>query len=239
VPFNFVLREERMEENSLRFILIAVGVGVLLVIYFYDKWTKRAKGTDKTFEKTAVPTARIEPVVDTEVSFSAVFEDEKVVDSVVKKVTETAVAIEPEERFPLGEQAPVIKLIIQPADSTAMQGAELLTIFTEFGLEFGEMDIFHYCEREGDVVVQQFHVANFLEPGVFPIDNMAGFESTGLVLFFQENNSLKAAASFRSMLAMAQQLSQILGANLMAADMQELTIDKINDIRSQLSKLPH
>jgi len=235
-----------MEENSLRLILLVVGAVVVLVIYFYDKWKKSEMQAEEEFGAGAA-SERADPLMDSNASFSAVFDDNKIVESAVEKIAVEDVAAEveskleeklPEEPTALAEPGPVIQLVIQPFQSVAMQGDVLLKAFTELGLEFGEMDIFHYYERQGDVDVQQFHVANLLEPGVFPVGNMADFESTGLVLFFQESDSFKATASFDSMLAVAQQLSQMLGANLMGADMKELTLDKINALRLQLSELP-
>jgi len=240
-----------MEENSLRLILLVVGAVVVLVIYFYDKWKKSEMQAEEEFGAGAASTERADPLMDSNTSFSAVFDDNKIVEPTVEKVAVVAAEAEPEpeeltpedsiplaESVPLAEPGPVIQFVIQPLQNVTMQGDVLLRAFTELGLAFGEMDIFHYCERQGDEDIQQFHVANLLEPGVFPAGNMAGFESTGLVLFFQESNSLKAIASFDSMLAVAQQLSKVLSANLMGADMKELTLDKISNIRLQLSELP-
>jgi len=227
-----------MEENSLRLVLLAVGVVVLLGIYLFDKWKKKHDRVEDEFDMAAAPVERVEPVIDSNTEFSAVFDENKAVDSAVEKTPEVSAEVEKEVIPSLDESAPVIQLIIQPFQNLAMEGDALLKAFTELGLEFGEMDIFHFYDQQDGVDVQQFHVANLLEPGVFPVGNMTDFESTGLVLFFQESNSLKATASFDSMLAVAQQLSQMLSANLMGSDMQELTLDKISDIRLQLSNLP-
>ncbi len=238
-----------MEENALRLGLLAAGIVVLLGIYFYDAWKKKTPKDESDLETTAAPVEKVNPVISSEASFSAVFNENKPLDA---EVLETNLDIEPKNSSTEVSQrnadvedgdsfddkaAPVIQLVVEPFQDCFIQGDVLLNTFTQLGLEFGEMDIFHYYERQNGEEVQLFHVANLLEPGTFPVGNMADFESTGVVLFFQTNDTFKATTSFDSMLTVAQQLSQMLNANLMGGDMKELTLDKINDIRLQLSEL--
>lgn len=63
------------------------------------------------------------------------------------------------------------------------QGEELRDALEDLNLEHGEMGIFHrYDPRLREPL---FSVASLVEPGTFPIDDMASFHCPGVVLFFQ------------------------------------------------------
>ena len=70
-----------MEENSLRLILLLVGIVILMGIYFYDVLQK--KKNDEV-EELNMPDRdeRVEPVMNGESAFSAVFEDQQEASSV-------------------------------------------------------------------------------------------------------------------------------------------------------------
>ena len=232
-----------MEENSLRLILLLVGIVILMGIYFYDVLQK--KKNDEV-EELNMPDRdeRVEPVMNGESAFSAVFEDQQEASSVgqaepeVLNADEAAPEVEQED-IPVAEQAPVIQLAVLSREGTVLSGTALLDGFTRLNLEFGDMGIFHRYERQDGVEVQQFHVANILEPGTFPVGSMADFESTGIVLFFQANDAVNPEEAFENMLDVALQLSQSFDARLVDSEMNELMADKITRIQAQLANLKH
>lgn len=232
-----------MEENSLRLILLLVGIVILMGIYFYDVLQK--KKNDEV-EELNMPgrDERVEPVINGESAFSAVFEGQQEASSVgqaepeVLNADEAAPEIEQED-IPVAEQAPVIQLAVLSREGTVLSGTALLDGFTRLNLEFGDMGIFHRYERQDGVEVQQFHVANILEPGTFPVGSMADFESTGIVLFFQANDAVNPEEAFENMLDVALQLSQSFDARLVDSEMNELMPDKITRIQAQLANLKH
>ena len=234
-----------MEENSLRLILFLVGIVILLGIYFYDVLQK--KRTDEV-EEFIVPDReeRVEPVMSGEPTFSAVFESQEEVNSAENPVEQdepevlSAENSTPEvvqEDIPVAVQSPVIQLAVLSKKGGAFLGATLLDAFTQLNLEFGDMGIFHRYERQDGVEIQQFHVANILEPGTFPVGSMADFESTGIVLFFQANDAVNPEEAFEDMLEVARQLSQRLDARLVDGEMNELMPEKILHIQAQLAAL--
>jgi cell division protein ZipA len=229
-----------MEENSLRLVLLIVGVVILMGIYFYDVLQRKRTKENQEFDLPA-SSERVDPVVSSKHSFSAVYDKEA---SDVGRSDDTSpelspvdpVVAEPED-IPMAEQALVIQLAVIPNEGEVISGKALLDTFTQLGLEFGDMGIFHCYERQNGEEVQRFHVANIVEPGTFPVGSMTDFESTGIVLFFQTNDLVNPELSFDKMLNAAQQLSQSLNANLKDGDMQELTMSKITAIQSQLLEL--
>lgn len=230
-----------MEENSLRLILLLVGIVVLMGIYFYDVLQKKKVIHEEEFEDSPI-NRRVDPVMGGEPAFSAVFEEqqsptpEKEIETVDSNEPDFSPAVKKEE-VPVAEQAPVIQLAVLPKEGDALAGTELLDAFTKLNLEFGDMGIFHCYKRQNGVEMQQFHVANILEPGTFPVGSMADFESTGIVLFFQASDIANPEEAFDNMLDVARKLSQSLDASLVDAEMNELMPDKIMGLQSQLASL--
>jgi cell division protein ZipA len=231
-----------MEENSLRLILLVVGIIILVGIYVYDAVQKKTGEKEDRFDGT-LQRQKIEPVISNEtmvlgVSMAVEPEGEEFDAGETKaKVAEPVERPVEDQAVPTADQAQVIQLAVLPVQGDVLTGPTLLDAFTKLDLEFGEMGVFHYYERQDGVESQCFHVANLLEPGIFPVDNMCDFESTGIVLFFQVNASINPESAFDSMLNTARELSQMLDANLVDEEMKELTLHKIEAIQSQLIKL--
>ena len=234
-----------MEENSLRLILLLVGVVILAGIYFYDVLQKKKTNEAEEFN---VPDhdERVEPVMSGEPTFSAVFESQEEVNSAENPVeedepevlsAENSMPEEVQEDIPVAIQSPVIQLAVLSKEGSAFLGATLLDAFAQVNLEFGDMGIFHRYERQDGAEIQQFHVANILEPGTFPVGSMADFESTGIVLFFQANDAVNPEEAFEDMLEVARQLSQRLDARLVDGEMNELMPEKILHIQAQLAAI--
>jgi len=241
-----------MEENSLRLVLLGLGVFILVGIYFYDVWQKkyRLKLAERDEGQSE---EKIEPVFAMEVAAQASFENEPVI-APVEKVTEPVeidvkpvevateeiveVEAEPVEEVPVAQQALVVQLLVVAKSGSVMAGSELLAAFSELELEFGDMGVFHrYQSLEGADKAECFHVANMLEPGTFPVDSMAEFSSTGLVLFFQSSDVVGPEQVFEDMLTAARVLAELFDASLIDAEMNELIDEKIAEIRSRLQGL--
>ncbi|MEW5008675.1 MAG: cell division protein ZipA C-terminal FtsZ-binding domain-containing protein [Cycloclasticus sp.] len=241
-----------MEENSLRLVLLGLGVFILVGIYFYDVWQKkyRLKLAERDEGQSE---EKIEPVFAMEVAAQASFENEPVI-APVEKVTEPVeidvkpvevateeiveVEAEPVEEVPVAQQALVVQLLVVAKSGSVMAGSELLAAFSELELEFGDMGVFHrYQSLDGADKAECFHVANMLEPGTFPVDSMAEFSSTGLVLFFQSSDVVGSEQVFEDMLTAARALAELFDASLIDAEMNELIDEKIAEIRSRLQGL--
>jgi len=229
-----------MEESALRLLLVIVGICVLIGIFFYDKIKKRPKQKSDFFDETL----KVQPVISDDVSVANLRGETPAFDMPeeqgVDHIMDTR-EIQPEamrssaEPLPVVKETMVVQLVAVPNDSTQIQGVDLLNMFTELNLEFGDMGIFHRYQREEGVETQLFHVANLMEPGTFPVGNMNDFETKGLVFFFQANESIEANTSFDEMLESARAICQHFDCELMNAEMQSLTFEKIDVIRDQLS----
>ena len=238
-----------MEESSLRWILLVVGIVILAAIYLFDVLQKRSRRDEEDFDQV-VTEEKIEPSLiedidhaTTEETFVEEISAEELNDDDMEGV-ESKIDIDidkapvdsqsQDSTVPVAEQAMVIQLAVLAKQGEPMLGVELVAAFTELELEFGDMGIFHCYKRLGGVENQLFHVANLLEPGTFPVGSMSDFRSTGIVLFFQVSDLIDSHEAFDSLLNTARELSQRFNARLVDETMVELSLDKIADIQARL-----
>jgi len=229
-----------MEENSLRLVLLGLGIVILMAIYFYDLWQKK-RGLELA-ERKQEADEKIEPIISSKVELPPIIENEPVIEQVPVPDELTTVEVNDEkvnsaEEIPVAQQAMVVQLAVVAKPGLVMKGSLLKDAFTKLNLEYGDMDVFHRYQESGDEKRQCFLVTNMLEPGTFPAGSMVDFESTGLMLFFQSSDAIDSIKAFDDMLATAKELAEQFDATLMDAEMNELAEQKIIDIRSQLKGL--
>lgn len=233
-----------MEESSLRWVLLVVGIVILAAIYLFDVLQKRSRrdeaDSDRFFTEEKIEPSLIQTIDDTateealaeEIPAGVFDNDREGMESVTVKASLDSQA--EDLAVPVAEQASVIQLAVLAKQGEAMSGGDLVTAFTEVELEFGDMGIFHCYKRLDGVENQLFHVANLLEPGTFPVGSMSDFQSTGIILFFQVSDLIDPHEAFDSMLNTARELSQRFSARLVDETMEELSLDKIADIQTRL-----
>ena len=233
-----------MEESSLRWVLLVVGIVILAAIYLFDVLQKRSRrdeaDSDRFFTEEKIEPSLIQTIDDTateealakEIPAGVFDNDREGMESVTAKASLDSQA--EDLAVPVAEQASVIQLAVLAKQGEAMSGVDLVTAFTEVELEFGDMGIFHCYKRLDGVENQLFHVANLLEPGTFPVGSMSDFQSTGIILFFQVSDLIDPHEAFDSMLNTARELSQRFSARLVDETMEELSLDKIADIQTRL-----
>lgn len=232
-----------MEESTLRLLLILIGVCILLGLYFFDKVKKQSNDVSNDDE-----IVKVQPIiVEEDVPVSSSQSDIPVADSVVaaEMFEQADVSNSPgalrvgDETTPVPtvDEPVVIQLIVAPKQSTQIEGVQLLNVFTQLNLEFGDMGIFHRYLREQGVERQLFHVANLMEPGTFPVGNMSEFNTKGLVFFFQADQALNASVSFDEMLETARGVAQSFDSELLVSNRQPLTFEAIDDIRQTLQDM--
>lgn len=77
----------------------------------------------------------------------------------------------------------VVALHVKAKDSIGFYGPEMVQCFSDIGIKFGDMGIYHY-QSSGQRLLS---VANMVKPGTFDPDNMTGFTTVGISLFLQLN----------------------------------------------------
>jgi len=120
---------------------------------------------------------------------------------------------------------------------------ELFVLFEACGLIYGDMSIFHRHEETSTDSAVQFSVANAVEPGYFPKEQLDSLSTQGLSFFMSLPGPTDAIKAFDFMLETARCVVSNLGGELKdeyRSDMTKQTIEhcrqRIKDFeRKQLS----
>lgn len=108
------------------------------------------------------------------------------------------------------------------AGAQQIPGRRLLELLLQFGLRYGDMQIFHRHEHpagQGDIL---FSMAQAIEPGTFNIENLERDLVPG-VSFFMSLPGVKSTLAYDLMVDTARRLAQELHADLLDAESQPLT----------------
>ncbi|NRA62228.1 MAG: cell division protein ZipA [Psychrobium sp.] len=138
-----------------------------------------------------------------------------VVDTGIKKAkVSTSIASDPLD---------VLVLNVVASGDNELSGAQLLPILLTLGFKFGEMNIFHRhvdAAGQGDVL---FSLANMVKPGVFDVDNMAQFSTTGVSLFMTLPHAHGNMETFNTMLNAAAKIAEEFSGQVLDGDRSTLT----------------
>lgn len=109
------------------------------------------------------------------------------------------------------------------------QGYELVQALIAADLRFGERDLFHRFDSEGNIL---FSIAQATESGAFELDKLGGIVCRGLVLFMQPDAET-AEFVLEQLLDTAYQLAEDLDGRLEDARRQPLTEEFVENYRGQ------
>lgn len=119
------------------------------------------------------------------------------------------------------------------ASAQLMQGRKLLELLLQYGLRFGDMQIFHRHEHpagQGDIL---FSMAQAVEPGTFNIETLERDLIPG-VSFFMSLPGVKSTLSYDLMIDTARRLAQELQADLLDSQSQPLTTAVLEQWRAEV-----
>lgn len=93
---------------------------------------------------------------------------------------------------------------------------DLFQAISATGMQFGDMDIFHYYQptEKGQQIL--FSLASATKPGKFDLDHMGDFSCVGLSLFMDKKSVSNPQKVFLKMLEKAEQLADDLDGELRA-----------------------
>lgn len=124
----------------------------------------------------------------------------------------------------------IIVLYLLPKGNQKLNGSQINSSVQAMGLSFGEMNIFHY--RPGNRNV--FSIANMLEPGSFDVNTIHDLQTTGLSVFMQITGD-DPLDDLTEMLQRSYQLAGLLDARLCNHKRQPLTQQDAENYRKQVS----
>lgn len=241
-----------MDRDTVRLILILVGITVMAGIYIWGRFKdplvsslknlfsaresdesnasdQDYQDPDEYFEESVRVISsgadhRREPVfagLDADVDYhdEPDLEDDEIVDH-------TASADEP------GGAPFLIQVSVIAGTGSFFNGTELKQALLENDLLYGDMGIFHRYNH--DLTQTLFSVASLVEPGTFPIDDMASFECPGIVLFFQTARVSDPLATYDDLVNTSRELAQQLNGIQWDEARQPLGASKIAHMRNLL-----
>ena len=253
-----------MDADTIRLLLFLAGIGLIVGIYIWDRQKKagiRVHAIRKLKRVIAPPAAqqkqaeepeeRREPIWEARSTDTAERNEDPFDDSLEQleemiqaedqstrtrrkspEQTSFSFAAEPRQgRASPGKELPskILQLNLL-ARQGSLRGDEILRAAEKISITPGEMDIFHR-HGEGGVV---FSMASLVEPGSFPLQDMAGFETPGLALFARLPAPQDGLAVFSQMLEAAQTLGTELDAELQDETHSDLSRQTIEHIREEI-----
>ena len=231
-----------MDDSTLRWILIVIGVIIVGSIFLFGnpskkkapkasprRATTKGDGSAGRREPTLVgaqPDEAEDPLADVGEGGQG--------ELAIDEEPEAKPAAEPPKRkVPLGPPPDrIVTLFLLARDSHVISGAELLQATVNTGLEFGDMNIFHRMAEGEEKPV--FSLANAAKPGHFVRDEWNTFETSGVVLFMTLPGPMHALDAWDAMLAAARRIGDILLADLLDEQRNPFTRQREAQIREEM-----
>ncbi len=114
------------------------------------------------------------------------------------------------------------------------EGNDILRAAYDAELKLGEMNIFHRYPHGRSSGRALFSMASMVEPGVFPVDEMAAFSCPGLTLFAVLPGPQDGIAIFSDMLFTAERVAALLDGELQDETHSALTKQTIEHLREEI-----
>ena len=132
----------------------------------------------------------------------------------LEETIEEPVALIKETAKDLTKNLLVLYVVAKPGNYFASY--DLLQTISAAGLQFGDMNIFHYYLPTETGDVKLFSLASATEPGEFDLNNIGDFSCVGLTLFMNIREVPNVRQAFNKMLETAEQLADDLDGELRA-----------------------
>ena len=187
------------------------------------------------------PTMDVEPEVVAPAFASPIFKEKPVVEKLFTeeiKINEPVIDEIQETKAPQ-QPLDVLVLNVIAGDDDELNGAQLLPLLLTLGFKFGDMDIFHRhvsSDGHGEVL---FSLANMVKPGVFDIDNMAQFSTTGISLFMTIPHNNGNLATFNMMLNAAAKIAEEFSGQVLDGERSTLTKQSTQHYVSRIRDVEH
>ncbi len=150
-----------------------------------------------------------------------------------KKDKEAAPEVEPEHSQEPVEEVLVMNLVASKGMPFA--GSDVLKIFQNEGLRFGDMNIFHRHVREDGTGQVLFSVANGVEPGTFDLKTMDNSYTPALSFFMGLPGPHQPQQAFRIMVEVVHNIARYLDGTLRDDQHSVLTQQTLEHYRQRIS----
>jgi cell division protein ZipA len=195
-------------ESLLRWGLLIIAVFIVSLIV-YDVWFRRShrsRHKEETIQNDGIfepflPSDKKDYQVDIEPSLS--------LNQPILTINQDTVSSRQSSR---ADDIIIISVLAKPAAHFASY--DLFQAISATGMQYGEMDIFHYYQSTNQGQITLFSLASATKPGKFNLDRMGDFSCVGLSLFMDKTASPNPKQAFLLMLEKAEQLADDLDGEL-------------------------
>jgi cell division protein ZipA len=212
-------------DEYLRFGLLIIA-GLILVFILIESWWRRrrfkmAEMTLQNFHPTSVKKA---PTFSSESCAINLTPTEPPIQQSIPlaPVQRTAqpqpeiIVEQAEPELPLDDDYIIISVFAKP--QMHFGSYDLLQAITSTGMQFGEMNIFHYYLPTDARKKPLFSLASATKPGEFNLDRIGDFSCAGLTLFMDLRNVDQPRSAFETMVKVAEQLADDLDGEMRAGN---------------------
>ncbi len=229
--------------ESLRWILLAAGIAFVVVIYILGRSRRQRNHSMVDELEDDLPEFSAQNLDDLDegvgqvrVITDAVLDEDDVLSRNISAEAEAGADSEtqaaPAETDTVNHgPGDIIVLYILPKPDQILAGSQINSSAQAMGLRFGEMNIFHYLDKDRSV----FSMANMLEPGSFDADTIHDLKTTGLTVFMKIQGD-DPLDDLTEMLQRSYQMAGLLDARLCNHRREPLTEQDAENYRTQVSE---
>ncbi len=231
-----------MERETLRLILIAVGVMIIVgILLFGNPERRKRRAVSRRSGGRKAPAARTDSA-DSDIDDDTLQQELRGLGDLIAgergeagdSEQQAGADQEPARRKKPAGPPPdkIVTLFVRSRGNRTISGVQLLDAAIKAGLVFGDMDIFHRQLEGGERSV--FSMANITKPGHFDRTAWNTFETAGVTLFLSLPGPMDGLDAWDAMLATGQRLGELLNADVLDDQQLELTRQRIAQIRDDL-----
>jgi cell division protein ZipA len=238
--------------TTLRIIIAAIGVVVLVAIYFFGRPRKTEHGRRVVPRKTG--DERVDPVIGDTTDAEDVSSDappqQGELDVALQRELDRLGATVAADRNASSQAAPVessagqrpnelavdriVSLFVVARAGEEFRGSDIVVAAEKAGLRFGAMNIFHRLVDGRPDAGPIFSMANMMKPGYFDMSRIAELVTPGVTFFITLPGPLPALDAWEAMLPAAQRIAELLGGGLLDEDHNALGRQRVAGLREEL-----
>jgi cell division protein ZipA len=221
--------------NTMRWVILLIGLVVLAGIYVFSTWQARRRSKPE-----ASQSRRRSERIPVDVLFedypgnAAVDAELESLGKMIAEDVDASVHVEPPTTPAYVRPDKVVTLFVLAPGGVPFPGSFIMDAMSDAKLEYGDMQIFHYQDAASDGRRTLFSVANIVEPGTFDPDAMESFSTPGLVLFLTLPGPFDAVRAFDAMVEAARSLANSLKGTVCDATRSVLTNQTIGHMREDI-----
>lgn len=250
--------------DSLRWILLGIGVLLLGAIYFFGTRAEKRRMLQGAGGSRQRIDPRLDLAGDDEGAPTAVRRDRDSVDQDLATLSDLVAEhrgaagarpaepdAAPEVDYTVPQKPPadddprpyvelpseydqIVSLMIRARPGRHMSGTTLAKAAEKAGLVFGRLNIYHRLLETADGKELIFSMVNMEKPGTFSNDPLDNFTTPGVNLFMTLPGPLSGLDTWDSMLTTGQRLAELLDAELLDDNQSHLTRQTIAHAREQM-----